>query len=333
MFDQSSEFADHPRPGAVSRPLPADLVSELLIGMRLYGLHYKRMQVTAPFGVRFGNAPERAQFHFVAQGRVFLRSPGGALHELSAGDAVLLPRGGEHALLSDPALPCQCVTQLHSAAICNAVDDVDACRQGSCKADKTIVFSGCMKFDLGAMHPLVSLMPETLRVDTLLERNPEILPILEAMEREARTERAGFAGILTRLADVVSASIVRGWVECGCGDATGWIEALRDPRLGKVIAAVHRNPGHAWTVENMAAEMGSSRSVFADRFQSATGMAPLRYVTEMRMRLAAQWMAQKDLSIEAIADRLGYGSQAAFSRAFKRITGQPPGAARQAQAA
>ena len=85
--------------------------------------------------------------------------------------------------------------------------------------------------------------------------------MLEAMAREASLKRAGSAGILSRLADVVAASIVRGWVECGCGDIGGWVEALRDPRLGKVIAAVHREPGRDWTVATMAAEAGSSRSL------------------------------------------------------------------------
>src|SRR3546814_12460860 len=82
------------------------------------------------------------------------------------------------------------------------------------------------------------------------------MPMLEAMEREARSRRAGSAAILARLADVVSAYIVRGWVECGCGDASGWVEALRDPRLGRVIAALHRDPGRNWTLEDLAAEMG-----------------------------------------------------------------------------
>jgi AraC-like DNA-binding protein len=171
-------------------------------------------------------------------------------------------------------------------------------------------------------------MPEVMRVDTLLERQPEITPMLQAMEREVRTQRAGSAGILARLADVVSASIVRGWAECGCGDATGWVEALRDPRLSRVIGALHRDPGRNWTVAELAAEMGSSRSVFAERFLAVTGQTPLHYVTELRMRLAADWIGRDRMPIDAAAERLGYGSQAAFSRAFKRVTGQSPGAMR-----
>jgi AraC-like DNA-binding protein len=171
-------------------------------------------------------------------------------------------------------------------------------------------------------------MPQAMFVSTLLESYPETMPMLEAMEREAKAMRAGSGGILARLADVVAALIVRAWVECGCGDSNGWVAALRDPRLGRVIAALHREPGRNWTVAELASEMGSSRSVFAERFLAVTGMTPLRYVTEMRMRLAAEWITRDGVPIETAAHRLGYGSQAAFSRAFKRIAGHAPGAAR-----
>jgi len=306
----------------------SDLVSELLMGMRLVGLNYRRIQITPPFGIGFGSVPGRAQFHFVSRGPVFLRSPGGVVHEMRAGDAALLPRGGAHDLVSDPDLPSREVAAFATAPLCQSVAAITACDAAACRTTDALIFSGCMRFDLGTMHPLVALMPEVMLVGTLLDRYPEILPMLEAMERETRGERAGFAGILARLADVVSAFIVRGWVECGCGDASGWIAALRDPRLGRVIAALHRDPGRDWTLAELAAEMGSSRSVFAERFLAVTGVTPLRYLTELRMRLAAQWIGRERMPIEHAAHRLGYGSPAAFSRAFKRVMGHPPGALR-----
>lgn len=308
-------------------PTPADLVSELLMGMRLVGLRYHRIQITPPFGIRFGVEEGRAQFHFVARGPVFLRSADQVVRPMTTGDAVLLPRGGAHDLVSEPDMPSRCVTAFAAAPLCPSVSDIQAC---DCAGDTGggLIFSGCMAFDLGSMHPLVALMPDVMLVGTLLERYPEILPMLEAMERETRGARAGFAGILARLADVVSAFIVRAWVECGCGDSSGWVAALRDPRLGRVIAALHRDPGRNWTVADLAAEMGSSRSVFAERFLDVTGMTPVRYLTELRMRLASQWIGRDRMSIDVVAHRLGYGSQAAFSRAFKRIIGHSPGAMR-----
>lgn len=325
MFDHKSEILPEPR-----RAPPADLVSELLLGMRLNGLNYRRIQMAPPFGLGFGAAEGRAQFHFVAKGPVFLRLAQGTVHGLDTHDAVLLPRGGEHALLSAPDLPSRDIITYEAHPLCASVGAITACSEESCRTKDTLIFSGCMEFDLGGMHPLVALMPEVMRVGTLLGRQPEILPMLEAMERETRMERAGFAGILARLADVVSASIVRGWVECGCGDATGWVDALRDPRLGRVIAALHGEPGRDWTVAELAAQMGNSRSVFAERFLAVTGMTPVRYLTELRMRLANQWISRDRMPIETAAHRLGYGSQAAFSRAFKRVIGRSPGAARTA---
>jgi AraC-like DNA-binding protein len=324
MFDPASEMrSDVPAPR-----LTGDLVSELLLGMRLFGVQYRRIEIVPPFGIGFGMDEGRAQFHFIARGQVVLRTSGGALHRLGSGDAVLLPRGGAHDLLSAPDLPSRDIASFEAAPLCKTVGAIRACPDEAGGPAGVLIFSGCMEFDLGGMHPLVAVMPEVMLVGTLLERDPEILPMLEAMAREVCTERAGFAGILARLADVVSASIVRGWVECGCGDATGWIDALRDPRLGRVITALHRDPGRDWSVAELAAEMGSSRSVFAERFLAITGLTPLRYVTELRMRLASQWIGRDGIPIEAVAHRLGYGSQAAFSRAFKRVIGQAPGAVR-----
>ncbi|MCU5782853.1 AraC family transcriptional regulator [Alcanivorax balearicus MACL04] len=324
MIDQSSEPQSD-----LSHSSNADLISELLAGMRLRGLRYHRLRLTPPFGVRFGEGGRpRAHFHFVAQGRAYLRGEDGDLNELSHGTAVLMPRDGPHALLSEPALPCRHITGFDAAALCDAVDDVQSCDPDTCRSQDTLIFSGCMELDLGSLHPLVSLMPAVMRVDPQADRQSELLPILEAMEQEVCGQRAGFAGILTRLAEVVAAAIIRSWVECGCGDASGWVEALRDPRLGRVIAALHREPGRHWTVESMAKEMGVSRSVFAERFLTVTGITPLRYVTELRMRLASQWLTRERLPVEDVAERLGYGSQAAFSRAFKRTTGHSPGAYR-----
>ncbi len=316
MFDRKSENHTVPDP---------DLISELLMGMRLVGLDYRRIEASAPFGLGFGEVEGRAQFHFVACGPVYLRTASGTVHAMNTGDAVLLPRGGAHSLVSNPDIPCQNIRSLDAAPLCNSVSAIKTCSPDVPSQERVLVFSGCMEFDLGGLHPIVGLMPEVMFVGTLISRYPELLPMLEAMERETRQARAGFAGILARLADVVAAFIVRAWVECGCGDSSGWVAALRDPRLGRVILAIHNNPGHDWSLAELASVMGASRSVFAERFLEITGMTPVRYLTELRMRLAMQWIGRENMPIEAAAIKLGYGSQAAFSRAFKRIIGHPPG--------
>lgn len=305
-----------------------DLASELLLGMRLMGVQYKRIELAAPFGVGFENAPGRAQFHFISRGPVMLRTHHGRLYTLNTGDALLLPHGIDHALISSPEVACTDVRSFNTTPVCNNFSCVKACPEESKEEPGALIFSGCMEFDLGGMQMLISAMPEVLLADTLMHKYPEVQPMLDAMERESLSRRAGYAGILSRLADVVASFIVRGWVESGCGQAGGWLQALRDPRLGKALVALHREPGKNWTVAQLASEMGSSRSVFAERFLAVTGMTPVRYLTELRMQLAVQWIGRDGEAIESVAWRLGYGSLAAFSRAFKRTTGKTPGALR-----
>lgn len=313
-----------------SEPLfpPSDLMSELLLDMRLRGVQYRRIEITPPFGLSFGTEPGRAQFHFVAAGTVYLRVATGEVHELSPGTAVLLPGGGAHELLSASDLSARDIGSFAAVPVCDGLCDISACAGDPGCPDNAVMFSSCMEFELGGMQSLLHLMPAVMLVGTLPDRHPEILAILKAMESEVYGRRVGFAGVLTQLADVVAAIIVRGWVECGCSGASGLVNAFRDSRLARAIAALHRDPGRPWTVAALATEAGCSRSVFAERFQGLTGMPPLRYVAELRMRLASQWIGNDGVPIERVAGSLGYASQAAFSRAFKRVTGHPPGAAR-----
>ncbi|WP_230351047.1 AraC family transcriptional regulator [Lelliottia sp. WAP21] len=304
-----------------------DMISELLRGMRLSGVKYRRIETHAPFGVAFHCVPGKAHFHFVSQGRALLRMESGASFMLSSGDALFIPNGNAHALLSDEKAEVSPVSAFPSESLCQSVCAIrcEPCPEN----ESTVIFSGCMDFELGGMQPLIKAMPEVMMVSRLMSTWPEIHPLLSAMERESQTRQVGFAGILARLADVVAALIVRGWVEAGCGQATGWVQVLRDPRLSRAIYAMHQQPGVNWSVAELAKEAGTSRSVFAERFLSATGTTPARYLSELRMRLAIQYIRHENQAIETVALRLGYGSLAAFSRAFKRIVGHAPGTLRE----
>ena len=165
-----------PEVSSPSLPHVHDLVSELLLGMRLSGVQYRRIQVTRPFGLSFGDAPGRAQFHFVGRGPVLLRDAAGMTMQLEAGDAVLLPRGSMHALVSDADAPCQAIDGFEAAKICETVASVGAATEPA--AGDALIFSACMEFDLGGMQPLVGTMPEFMHVGTLLARYPEIRPML-----------------------------------------------------------------------------------------------------------------------------------------------------------
>lgn len=307
--------------------LSSDLINELLRGMRLRGVKYHRIQAGPSFGLGFAAKPGHAYFHFLAVGTAALRTEDGTVYELSAGNAVFIAQGEAHQLFSNQDVPAQDISSFDAVPLGDAICAVDA-SPGADVSPSSIIFSACMEFELTSLQGLGGLMPDLMLIDARGQRYPGLMPILASMEREVRSARIGFAGILARLADVVAAMIVRGWVECACGNASGLVAALRDPRLASALLALHREPARDWTVAQLAAHCNTSRSVFAERFQATIGIPPLRYATELRMRLASQWLSLERLPIEAVAQRLGYTSQAAFSRAFKRITGQPPGASR-----
>jgi AraC-like DNA-binding protein len=132
--------------------------------------------------------------------------------------------------------------------------------------------------------------------------------------------------VINRLAEIVITHVMRAWMDMDGSE--GWTPALRDPQIGPVIAAIHRDPGHNWTVESLAAIARASRSTFAARFADQLGISPGRYLSQLRMRLAVRRLKSGKSSLAQIAADLGYQSEGAFARAFKRICGEPPGAVR-----
>lgn len=202
--------------------LSSDLINELLRGMRLRGVQYRRIQAGPSFGMGFDAKPGHAYFHFLAAGHATLRGEDGNLFELSAGNAVFIAHGGAHALLSDASAGVHDIGDFDSAPLGDAVCAVDASPNAT---PSTLLFSACMEFELGSIQGLGNLMPALMLIDAGGQRYPGLMPILAVMEREVSTARIGFAGILARLADVVAAMIVRGWVECACGNASGLVAA------------------------------------------------------------------------------------------------------------
>jgi AraC-like DNA-binding protein len=308
MHDKSSKA------GTATDPL-----SEMLRGLRLDGVEYGRFQMKAPWGLAFP-AQEAARFHFVSGRGCWLLTPAKDWVRIEPGDAVLLPRGAEHALASAPdadVIPfCRCAFQ----QVCEKVFETS----GGGAGDETLLFSGSMTFNVDRLHPLLRLMPELMQVHEATINEPGIPDLLKTMGCEVALDRVGAGGILARLADVVAASLIRSWVERGCGDASGWIAAARDPEIGRVLAAIHLNPSADWSIEALAKTMRGSRSAFAERFTRVVGETPARYVAQVRMHHARQWLTRDKARIGVVAQRLGYDSEASFSRAFKRVMGVPP---------
>lgn len=311
-------------------PRPSDLLSQLLLGLRLDGVEYGRCVMRPPWAVAFPARPE-ARFHFVARGGAWLRTPGREWLALQAGDAVLLPRGSFHVLASSPEVPTVDIDSLARTEVAEniyLVGDAPRARSELLSATDDVMFCGAMRFNLDPQHPLLAMMPDLMRASELAARDPSVPALLDAMEREVALERIGACGMLARLADVLAASIIRAWVECACSDASGWIAAVQCPRIGKVIAAIHAAPEQDWSVPTLAGLMGASRSSFAEAFTRTVGESPAKYVARVRMFQARRWIEREGMRVGVAATRMGYDSEASFSRAFKRVVGLPPAAVR-----
>jgi AraC-like DNA-binding protein len=310
MHDYSSKTAD---------PATDDPLTHMLRGLRLEGVDYGRCRLAAPWGFSLP-AQSAARFHFISQRGCWLQAPSGEWLELRAGDAVLLPRGAAHALASEPGLATPPFIRRECQKICDDVFDFASGGAG----ESSLLFLGSMHFNLDGLHPLLRMMPDVMRADELMDREPAIAHLLDAMSREVCTDRVGAGGIMARLADVLAASIIRSWVEHGCGDASGWIAAVKNKEVGRVLAAIHLEPDRDWSVGALAGIMGASRSSFADKFAAVVGETPAKYVAQVRMHQARQWLQRDKARIADVARRLGYESEAAFSRAFKRVIGTAP---------
>jgi AraC-like DNA-binding protein len=151
---------------------------------------------------------------------------------------------------------------------------------------------------------------------------------VQFISREAQQMLPGNETIITRLADILVIQAIRTWIETVREDEHGWIVALRDKQIGKALATIHRQPEKDWSVASLAKEIGMSRSGFSARFSALVGEPVLQYLTNLRMQLARRQILQTSDSLAKIAQRIGYNSEPAFNRAFKRVMGMPPGAVR-----
>jgi AraC-like DNA-binding protein len=310
MLDQSSNF--------LARQAN-DPLAEMLRGLRLDGVDYSRCRMAEPWALAFP-AQEAARLLLVSNRGCWLRYGEGEWLELKAGDAALLPHGAAYILASDRNLAPKPQGACERASVCENVFAVD----GGGAGQVCVLFWGSLHFNIDPMHPLICLMPEVMQACNLEQHEPAIPHLIEAMARETALDRVGAAGILARLADVLAASLIRTWVEHGCGETTGWLAAVRQPGLGRVLSAIHLNPERDWTVAELAKLMGASRSGFAKHFAAALGETPARYVLRIRMNQARLWLTRDKMRVSIAAERLGYESEAVFSRAFKRVLGAPP---------
>jgi AraC-like DNA-binding protein len=188
---------------------------------------------------------------------------------------------------------------------------------------------GVFQFDHPAARQLVALLPKAIVVEAWNSPHAEwIQSTLRMMSAEARELRPGGETVITRLADVLVIHAIRSWIAQDGAAQTGWLGALRDKQIGRIVSLIHREPERPWSLESLASEADMSRSAFAARFTELVGEPAMRYVTRWRMNIALTRLKENKTTVGDLSRRLGYDSEAAFSRAFKRYIGTSPGAAR-----
>ncbi|TKJ23421.1 AraC family transcriptional regulator [Blastococcus sp. CCUG 61487] len=298
---------------------PVDPLGPVLGDLRMRGTFYCRAEGSAPWGVEMPALPACVSFHLVTEGSCLLEVDG-ETHPLRSGDLALVPHGRGHVLRSDAGARIEGRADLLPQEYLG--EHYSVLRLDGGGAPARLVCGVLEPERPGAGH-LLGLLPPVLLVDTAdAARGGWLTVLLGMIADEVRHDRPGAEAVVTRLADVVVVQAIRGWLDSG-EHGPGWLRALRDPQVGRAVARVHREPGAAWTLDRLAAEARMSRSAFAARFTELAGEPALRYVTRWRMHLATADLA-RGARVGEVARRLGYESEAAFSRAYKRVTGVPP---------
>ena len=247
--------------------------------------------------------------------------PEGAI-PLAGGDFVFLPQGHAHSLRDAPGTPAPPISEL---VTCQGGGPVGVHRLGGGGAPTTLV-SGCFTFEHPGENPLIDCLPPVIHVKSDGGSAVRWLEAtLQFMATETASDQPGTATVVSRLADILFVHAVRAHLAGGCSDAHGWLRALADPHVGAALRVMHERPGEPWTVEALAEQVAMSRSAFAARFKAQVGDGPLGYLTRWRMQKAAKLLHDSDRTVAAVAHAVGYETDAAFGKAFRRHLGMTPG--------
>ncbi len=275
--------------------------------MRTGRPHASRTRLAAPWGVRFP-AQDGAGFHAILHGTGFVIPAHGAPVAFAAGDVVFLPHGLGHAIADTPTTP---------------LVEFGRVPAGPGPGARVEMLCGAYRLDRSRAHPLVAELPDVVHLQTA--RHPALRGALDLLAGEVGTA-PGADAATSALLDLLLVYIVRAWYdERPAAAATGWGAALGDPAVAEALRAIHSHPERPWTVQSLATLGGLSRAPFARRFTETVGSPPLSYLTWWRMTTAARFLRESDRPLRAVAARVGYVSEFAFARAFKRELGVAPG--------
>lgn len=284
-----------------------DLLSTVLRAYNLRAGIYEHPSVCGDY--QFGTAGDgNAGFHLIGSGACWVHTREHAPIALSAGDLVVLPHDTWHVLRPDDRPP-------DDRGMRQARDPDDAA---------TSILCGHFDFDSGRRNPILDALPDiiVIRADDAGDR---LRHLSRLMLIEVETHDPGHAPVLDRLADTLFVMVVRHHVFFSGAEQRGLIAALADPRLRRALDAMHQHPGESWTLERLAGEAAMSRSVFAQRFNEVLGTPPIDYLTRWRMVQAERMLRDPRASVAGVMEEVGYQTEAAFRKAFKRVHGYGPG--------
>ena len=316
---------------SAARPIPApsDPLGETLHLLRLTGTLYCRSELTAPWGVALPAMEGCMMFHVVMAGGGILEVDGESPRTLRQGSIALLPHGCGHTIRSDAEAAAD---PLFDIPVEKVSERYEIMRHGG-GGPSAHILCGVVRFDHAVAQHLIAQLPRVIHVAAFHDEDDTWLQsTLRFISREARELRPGGETIITRLADVLVIQLIRSWLDSATSAQTGWLAALRDEQLGRALSAIHRHPRQSWTVASLARVAGMSRSAFSARFTHVVGQPAMRYLTHWRMQLARTQLCETSAPLSVISARVGYESEAAFCRAFKRLFGAPPGSVRRAAA-
>jgi AraC-like DNA-binding protein len=299
----------------------SDVLTDVLATLRPLGRVFCVSELSTPWSMAIP-ACGFAHFHVIERGGAWLRlegSPSKSAVSLASGDFVLIPHGKGHTLADSPTTPPVPIGRLVKPQMggCNVV-------QHGGGGAKTLVTCGAFEFGSTTSNPVLQLLPQLIHIAGAQVGGEWLEPTLKMLAHEARTPRPGSGVIVTRLIDVIVVQAIRAWLDGQPPGAGGWLGALRDRQIGAALGAIHREPGRPWRVSQLARQVGMSRSPFAGRFAALVGDPPLRYLTRWRLHMAMDLLLRTDQPIAEVAGLVGYESEAAFSRAFKRAHGLAP---------
>jgi AraC-like DNA-binding protein len=301
-----------------------DIVGNAIKTMRVGEPVANHTRMRAPWGIAI-DASEGAGFHVILAGEAWLiPTPPEEPVLMGPGDICLVAQGASHGLADSPSTPLVPLGDDPSGYW--VPEEV-----GSAHHEASVsMLCGSYLLNLSRPHPLVEQLPEILHLPARFDRQPEKRTIIELLGSEIELARPGITAAVPALLDLLFLYLVRELYEERSEQSGGWAAALRDPGISAALEAMQSEPGAPWTVASLASRAGLSRAAFARRFHALIGQPPLAYLTWWRMSAASQ-MLEADLPLATIAERIGYSSEFAFSKAFKREIGASPGAFRRSR--